>query len=118
MIHQEVVKIAPRGQIVIPKKFRKALHLEIGNRILVKETRGKLILEKMNFNELAHYEELKQKNVDTGMGVERTVAILNGKDNVFATKLFQPVISRIVDLSNLHPKYYLDSELLKSDLGF
>ncbi|MFA5022605.1 MAG: alanine--tRNA ligase-related protein, partial [Patescibacteria group bacterium] len=30
------------------------------------------------------YEELRQKNVDTGMGLERTVAVLNGQDNVFA----------------------------------
>lgn len=64
MIQQEVVKIAPRGQIVIPQRFRKALHLEVGNRILVKETGGKLILEKMHFNELAHYEEAKQKRLD------------------------------------------------------
>ena len=60
------------------------------------------------------YVELAQKNVDTGMGVERTLAALNGYDNVFATELFQPIISRIVDLSNLHPEYYLDSELSKS----
>ncbi len=64
MIQQEVVKIAPRGQIVIPQRFRKALHLEVGNRILVKEAAGKLILEKMHFNELAHYEEVKQKRLD------------------------------------------------------
>lgn len=45
------------------------------------------------------YAKLKQKNVDTGMGVERTLAILNGKENVFETELFEPIIRRIEDLS-------------------
>lgn len=75
MIHQEVVKIAPRGQIVIPQRFRKALHLEVGNRILVKETAGKLILEKMHFNELAHYEELKQKRLDRRLREEGEIFV-------------------------------------------
>ena len=44
------------------------------------------------------YEELAQKNVDTGMGVERTIAVLNGKDNVFDTDLFQPIIKTIKGL--------------------
>ncbi|GAI45213.1 unnamed protein product, partial [marine sediment metagenome] len=41
----------------------------------------------MEFNKTANgkYEPLKQKNVDTGMGVERTIAILQGKDNVYET---------------------------------
>jgi len=38
---------------------------------------------------------LKQHNVDTGMGVERTAAMLQGKDTVFETELFTPVISVI-----------------------
>jgi len=38
---------------------------------------------------------LKQKNVDTGMGLERTIAILNGFNNVFETELFQPIIKEI-----------------------
>ena len=36
------------------------------------------------------YVPLKQHNVDTGMGVERTVAMLQGKASVFETELFAP----------------------------
>lgn len=39
--------------------------------------------------------KLKQKNVDTGMGVERTITILQGKDSVYETDLFEPIISEI-----------------------
>ena len=35
------------------------------------------------------YTQLKQKNVDTGMGVERTVATLNGHNTVYETDLFE-----------------------------
>ncbi len=45
------------------------------------------------------YKPLKQKNVDTGMGVERTIAILQGKDNVFDTELFSPVINLLKEKS-------------------
>ncbi len=42
-----------------------------------------------------HYETLKQKNVDTGMGVERTAAMLQGKSSLYDTELFQPIISEV-----------------------
>jgi len=51
------------------------------------------------------YQELKQKNVDTGMGVERTLAILNKKSSVYETEPFQGIIKKIEQLSkktNLH----------------
>ena len=56
----------------------------------------------MEFNKTAdgRYVPLKQKNVDTGMGVERTVAILQGKDNVYETELFQPIMAKIKSLSS------------------
>jgi alanyl-tRNA synthetase len=43
---------------------------------------------------------LKQHNVDTGMGVERTIAMLQGKRSVYETELFAPVISAIAAACN------------------
>jgi len=41
------------------------------------------------------YNPLGQSNVDTGMGVERTIAMLQGKKNVYETELFAPIIDVI-----------------------
>lgn len=46
------------------------------------------------------YEKLKQHNVDTGMGVERTVAMLNGYDNVYETEVFRPILEKIEELES------------------
>ena len=56
----------------------------------------------MEYNKTAEgrYEPLKQRNVDTGMGVERTLAILQGKDNVYDTELFQPAMSHLESSSS------------------
>jgi alanyl-tRNA synthetase len=45
------------------------------------------------------YESLAQKNVDTGMGLERVSAILAEKSTVFDTYLFQPMIEKIQSLA-------------------
>jgi len=45
-------------------------------------------------------EELPQKNVDTGMGLERMLAVLNGKDNDYETDLFEPIIEEIKKSKN------------------
>ncbi len=42
---------------------------------------------------------LKQKNVDTGMGVERTLAVLNKLDDNYLTEVFLPIIKKIEKLS-------------------
>jgi len=47
------------------------------------------------------YELLEQKNVDTGMGVERTVAVLQGKDNVYEIETFAPLVDEIRRLSGV-----------------
>lgn len=53
------------------------------------------------------YEPLKQKNVDTGMGLERTLCILQGKKSVYETDVFAPIIAAI---ENIGDKKYGESE--------
>lgn len=45
------------------------------------------------------YEELKQKNVDTGMGVERTLAILKNLNDNYLTDCFYKIIKKIEEIS-------------------
>ncbi|MEF9989753.1 MAG: alanine--tRNA ligase [Christensenellaceae bacterium] len=42
---------------------------------------------------------LEHKNVDTGMGLDRTIAILQGKKSVYETDVFAPIIAKIEELS-------------------
>ncbi|MHA1963980.1 MAG: alanine--tRNA ligase [Candidatus Thorarchaeota archaeon] len=55
----------------------------------------------MQYNKLADgtYEPLKQQSIDTGMGVERTAAMLQGVPTVFDTEAFIPLVDRVKDLS-------------------
>src|SRR3989344_6084199 len=45
------------------------------------------------------YNLAKQKNVDTGMGVERTLAVLNGLEDNYQTEVFLPIIKEIEKIS-------------------
>jgi len=45
------------------------------------------------------FKPLKQQNVDTGMGLERMVAILQNVPNCFETELFTDVIAKIKELA-------------------
>jgi len=46
---------------------------------------------------------LTQKNVDTGLGVERVTMVMQGKKTVFDTELFQPIFKEIQKLSGSKP---------------
>jgi len=48
-----------------------------------------------NKNANGEYEPLSRKCVDTGMGVERTVTVLNGKSSVYDTSIFEKIIAAI-----------------------
>ena len=50
-------------------------------------------------NEDGTYSKLKQKNVDTGMGLERTLCILNGVQSVYDTELFAAAKAKIEELT-------------------
>ncbi len=54
-----------------------------------------------NHNEDGTIIELPKKNVDTGMGVERITAILEGKTDNYASSIWTPVINIIEKVSNL-----------------
>lgn len=45
------------------------------------------------------YIPLKQKNIDTGMGLERTLAVLSNVSDNYQTELFLPIIKKIEQLS-------------------
>lgn len=59
-----------------------------------------------------HLTPLKQKNVDTGWGLERILAFLNGTRDVYRIDLFAPVIAYIEQASGT--KYEEDEKLTKS----
>ncbi len=43
---------------------------------------------------------LPKKNIDTGLGLERVSMVLQGKDAVFDTDLFRPIIDKFASLAN------------------
>lgn len=68
----------------------------------------------MEYNKTAdgRYEPLKQKNVDTGMGLERTLTVLNGKKSVYETELFGPLMKEL-ELSCAMPDEYKDARVFR-----
>jgi len=60
-----------------------------------------------NKNKDSEYVKLPQKNVDTGIGFERLIAILENKNSAYETDLFLPLIKAIEALSD---KKYKDAK--------
>ena len=69
----------------------------------------------MQFNRVDEktLEPLPKQNVDTGMGLERTNCILQGKTSVYLTEVFQPIIQKIGELAGGYV-YGTDEEKDKS----
>jgi alanyl-tRNA synthetase len=44
------------------------------------------------------YERLAQRNVDTGMGVERTLAVLHNQQDIFAIETLNPLVEQLQEL--------------------
>lgn len=64
-------------------------YMEIGNSVFMQYRK----------NESGEVEELTQKNVDFGGGLERLVAATEGKQDVFQTSLFYPIIKTIINIT-------------------
>ncbi|MFC1757046.1 alanine--tRNA ligase-related protein, partial [Patescibacteria group bacterium] len=73
-----------------PEKFdpEDSLWVEVWNNVFIQ------------YNKTADgkYEELEQKSVDTGMGFERIVMVMQGKNNIYETDLFQPIMDSIISV--------------------
>lgn len=54
------------------------------------------------------YEPLEQKNVDTGMGLERMLMVLQDKETVYETDVFQPLASVLGEVKEKGDRIFLD----------
>ena len=81
------------GKNPAPKKFdpSDAKWVEIWNDVLMQYDKTKD----------GKYIPLKQKNIDTGMGLERTLAVIQAKDSIYETELFSPLMDYIKTKSTL-----------------
>ena len=52
-------------------------------------------------NDKNGYTKLKQKNVDTGLGLERMTMLLQGKETPFETELFVPTMEKLQELAKI-----------------
>ena len=53
------------------------------------------------FKDKNGYTKLKQKNVDTGLGLERMTMLLQGKETPFDTELFLPIMQKLEGLQKV-----------------
>ena len=78
------------GEDTAPDKFdpENKLWVEIWNNVF------------MQYNKTSEgkYEPLTQKNVDTGMGLERITVALQGKQSVYETELFIPLLKKLDEI--------------------
>ncbi len=57
------------------------------------------VFSQFNNDGQGNYTELAQKNIDTGMGLERLACVMQGVDNMFEVDTIQKVISKVCEIS-------------------
>jgi alanyl-tRNA synthetase len=70
----------------------------------------------MQYNKKADgtYELLERRNIDTGMGLERTAAMLQGVPTVYETDLFVPIVEKIRDMADREEFDETDNRLVRT----
>ncbi|PIU28749.1 MAG: alanine--tRNA ligase [Candidatus Hydromicrobium americanum] len=63
-----------------------------------------LVFTQYNFDG-KKYNELPKKNIDTGMGLERVTAVLEGNPSIFKTSLFDSIMKKIEEISERKINY-------------
>ncbi len=73
----------------------------------------------MQYNKTADgkFEPLAQRNVDTGMGLERVTAILQGKTSCYETEIFAPIFAKLDEIRGITtaPEVHTSSERIIAD---
>lgn len=73
-----------------------------------------LVFSEFNHQPDGSYEPLPHKNIDTGMGLERMVSIVQNAPTNFETDLFMPIIEKVAELSG---KFHY-GQSLQTDISF
>lgn len=58
--------------------------------------------------------KLKMQNVDTGSGLERVTMVSQGKDNIFATDMFEPIMKALNIPGELDSTNFFDQAIIKA----
>ena len=58
------------------------------------------------------YEDLKQKNIDTGMGLERLACIFQGVDNLFEVDTVKKILEKVCDMAGVEYKKGKEKDVL------
>jgi len=70
-----------------------------------------LVFTQYNQDESGNRTPLPKPNIDTGMGVERVVTVLDAKSSVYETDIFRPLLERIAAVSGVEYGQSEDTDL-------
>lgn len=63
-----------------------------------------LVFSQFDSDGNGHYEEMKSKNIDTGMGLERLACVMQGVDNIFEVDTVQKIMKHISSVAGVEYK--------------